>query len=64
MQVRMPGCQHCPYTFMYPSRVQWREVPLLLLLRRPYRCGCCKTRYLGRYYPIDYLVSLVHSWLL
>jgi hypothetical protein len=52
MKLRMPRCPECPYTFIKPSKFRWFEWPSLLLMQRPYRCGCCKRRFFGRFSPI------------
>lgn len=63
MSVRVPRCPTCPYTFVRPSRYRIREWPLMLVLRRPYRCGCCKERFFARFFPFDYVVAVVRAWL-
>jgi hypothetical protein len=55
MKLRTPSCPDCPYTFVKPSSFRWFELPAAMLLLRPYRCGCCKRRFFGRFSPIAWL---------
>lgn len=57
VKVRAPKCPVCPYAFVAPAHFRWYEWPLVLVLRRPYRCRECNTRYVGRFYPWELLRS-------
>ncbi|MBA4020541.1 MAG: hypothetical protein C0483_25560 [Pirellula sp.] len=53
MAIRVPCCPHCPHSRITPSRVRWYEVPLLAILRRPFRCKTCGIRFFGQMRMID-----------
>jgi hypothetical protein len=40
-----PNCPGCPLGDIARSRWRWFELPLVLLLMRPYRCVYCGKRF-------------------
>jgi hypothetical protein len=43
---RPPRCPHCWGRYIRPAPYRWRELPLALLLLRPWRCRECDCRFL------------------
>ena len=41
----VPRCPRCMSLDVKRSGITWRDLPGLLMLRKPARCGSCKTRF-------------------